>query len=104
MRAVRAEIAGLYDHVSPDDVLVFAGAEEAIEAGRSEMDPEYVPEVAGFYWRAGMAMLAIQNVSAAAGIPMRARQESSVAAAYFRQAAELDPHGYYGGLAAAHLR
>jgi tetratricopeptide (TPR) repeat protein len=81
-----------------------AGAEEAIEAGRSEMDPEYVPEVAGFYWRAGMAMLAIQNVSAAAGIPMRARQESSVAAAYFQQAAELDPQGYYGRLAAGHLR
>ena len=30
--ALRAEIAGLYDHVSPDDVLVFAGAEEAIFA------------------------------------------------------------------------
>ncbi|MGZ8501960.1 MAG: aminotransferase class I/II-fold pyridoxal phosphate-dependent enzyme [Candidatus Limnocylindrales bacterium] len=27
---LRAEIAGLYDHLSPDDVLVFAGAEEAI--------------------------------------------------------------------------
>jgi tetratricopeptide (TPR) repeat protein len=81
-----------------------AGAEDAIEAGRDEMDPEYRPEAAGFYWRAGMAMLAIQNASEAAGIPMRARQESSVAAAYFRQAAELDPHGYYGGLAAAHLR
>lgn len=27
---LRAEIAGLYEHVSPDDVLVFGGAEEAI--------------------------------------------------------------------------
>ncbi|MEA2536176.1 MAG: hypothetical protein QOF11_410, partial [Chloroflexota bacterium] len=27
---LRAEIAALYEHVSPDDVLVFAGAEEAI--------------------------------------------------------------------------
>jgi aspartate/methionine/tyrosine aminotransferase len=27
---LRAEIAGLYDHLTPDDVLVFAGAEEAI--------------------------------------------------------------------------
>lgn len=27
---LRAEIAGLYEHVAPDDVLVFAGAEEAI--------------------------------------------------------------------------
>jgi aspartate/methionine/tyrosine aminotransferase len=27
---LRAEIAGLYDHLDPDDVLVFAGAEEAI--------------------------------------------------------------------------
>jgi|SRR5271157_1211372 len=81
-----------------------AGAEEAIQAGRDEMDPEYRPEAAGFYWRAGMAMLAIQNASEAAGIPMRARQESSAAAAYFRQAAELDPHGYYGGLAAEHLQ
>ena len=30
--ALRAEIAGLYEHVVPDDVLVFAGAEEAIFA------------------------------------------------------------------------
>jgi aspartate/methionine/tyrosine aminotransferase len=29
---LRAAIAGLYEHVSPDDVLVFAGAEEAIFA------------------------------------------------------------------------
>jgi aspartate/methionine/tyrosine aminotransferase len=27
---LKREIAGLYDHISPDDVLVFAGAEEAI--------------------------------------------------------------------------
>jgi aspartate/methionine/tyrosine aminotransferase len=27
---LRAEIAGLYDHIDPDDILVFAGAEEAI--------------------------------------------------------------------------
>jgi aspartate/methionine/tyrosine aminotransferase len=30
--ALRAEIAGLYEHVAPDDVLVFSGAEEAIFA------------------------------------------------------------------------
>jgi aspartate/methionine/tyrosine aminotransferase len=30
--ALRAEIAGLYDHLTADDVLVFAGAEEAIFA------------------------------------------------------------------------
>ena len=47
------------------------------------------PEVAGFYWRAGMAMLAIENVTAAAG--------------HFRRAADLDPQGYYGKLAAQHL-
>jgi tetratricopeptide (TPR) repeat protein len=82
-----------------------AGAEEAIEAGRFEIDPEYKPEAAGFYWRAGMAMMTIQNASAAAaGIAMRAPQESSAAAAYFRQAVELDPHGYYGTLAAGRLR
>jgi tetratricopeptide (TPR) repeat protein len=80
-----------------------AGVDDAIEAGRRELDPEYRPEAAGFYWRAGMAMLAIQTANAAAGIPLRAPQESSAAAAYFRQAAELDPQGYYGRLAAAHL-
>jgi tetratricopeptide (TPR) repeat protein len=62
---------------------------QAIEAGAREMAPDYMPEAAGFYWRAGMAMLAIENSAAAAG--------------HFRRAAELDPEGYYGRLAAKHL-
>jgi len=53
------------------------------------MARNYTPEVAGFYWRAGMAMLAIENSTAAIG--------------HFRRAAELDPEGYYGRLAAKHL-
>jgi tetratricopeptide (TPR) repeat protein len=67
-----------------------ADAQQAIEAGPREMDMKYAPEVAGFYWRAGMAMLALGNLTAAAG--------------HFRRAVELDPQGYYGGLAAQHLR
>jgi hypothetical protein len=66
-----------------------ADAQQAIEAGAREMSPNYIPEAAGFYWRAGMAMLAIENSTAAAG--------------HFRRAAELDPAGYYGKLAAKHL-
>ena len=66
-----------------------AESQQAIEAGAREMDLDYIPEVAGFYWRAGMAMLAIENVTAAAG--------------HFRRAADLDPQGYYGKLAAQHL-
>ncbi len=64
-----------------------AESQQAIDAGVREMDPNYTPEVAGFYWRAGMAMLATGNA----------------AAAHFRRAAELDPQGYYGRLAAQHL-
>jgi tetratricopeptide (TPR) repeat protein len=63
-------------------------SQQAIEAGVREMDPNYIPEVAGFYWRAGMAMLATGNS----------------AAGHFRRAAELDPQGYYGSLAAQRLR
>lgn len=66
-----------------------AESQQAIEAGAREMDLHYIPEVAGFYWRAGMAMLAIENVTAAAG--------------HFRRAAELDSQGYYGRLATEHL-
>jgi tetratricopeptide (TPR) repeat protein len=66
-----------------------AESQQAIEAGAREMDLHHLPEVAGFYWRAGMAMLAIENVTAAAG--------------HFRRAAELDSEGYYGKLAAQHL-
>jgi len=64
-------------------------SQAAIDAGAREMDAQYVPEVAGFYWRAGMAMAAIENTTAAA--------------AHFRRAAEIDPQGYYGKLAAEHL-
>ena len=66
-----------------------AESQQAIEAGAREMSPNYIPEAAGFYWRAGMAMVAIENSTAAAG--------------HFRRAAELDPAGYYGRLAAKHL-
>jgi hypothetical protein len=65
-------------------------SQQAIEAGVREMDPKFIPEVAGFYWRAGMAMLALENTNAAAG--------------HLRRAAELDPLGYYGKLAAQHLK
>lgn len=64
-------------------------SQQAIEAGEREMNPKFTPEVAGFYWRAGMAMLALEN--------------AANATAYFRRAAELDPEGYYGGLAKQHL-
>ncbi len=67
-----------------------AEAQQAIDAGIRDMDLKYTPEVAGFHWRAGMAMLAIENTTAATG--------------HFRRAVELDPQGYYGGLAAQHLR
>jgi len=66
-----------------------AESQQAIEAGEREMDPKHTPEVAGFYWRAGMAMLALENATAAA--------------AHFRRAAKLDPQGYYGGLAKQRL-
>jgi tetratricopeptide (TPR) repeat protein len=67
-----------------------AEAQQAIDAGARDMNQQYTPEVAGFYWRAGMAMLAVGNTTAATG--------------HFRRAAELDPQGYYGGLATQHLR
>ena len=65
-------------------------AQEAIDAGLRETAPKHKPELAGFYWRAGMAMAALYN--------------STAASAHFRKAAELDPQGYYGGLAAWNLR
>jgi tetratricopeptide (TPR) repeat protein len=66
-----------------------AESQQAIEAGERDMDPKYMPEVAGFYWRAGMAMLALENASAASS--------------HFRRAAKMDPQGYYGGLAKQRL-
>jgi len=66
-----------------------AEASQAIAAGARDMAPDYAPEAAGFYWRAGMAMLETDNVAAAVG--------------HFRRAAELDPAGYYGRLATKHL-
>ncbi len=66
-----------------------AESQQAIDAGEREMDPKFTPEVAGFYWRAGMAMLALEDATAATG--------------HFRRAAKLDPQGYYGSLAAQHL-
>ena len=66
-----------------------AESQEAIAAGLREMVPQYLPIVAGFHWRAGMAMLVLENTNAAVD--------------HFRKAAEVDPQGYYGGLAAQHL-
>ncbi len=66
-----------------------AEASEAIEAGVRETGPGHTPELAGLYWRAGMAMLAVDNTTGAVR--------------HFRRAAELDPQGYYGKLAAQHL-
>jgi tetratricopeptide (TPR) repeat protein len=67
-----------------------AESQQAIELGAREIDPKHKPELAGFHWRAGMAMLAIEKPSSAAG--------------HFRRASELDPEGYYGGLATQQLR
>jgi len=67
-----------------------AESQQAIELGALEIDPKHKPELAGFHWRAGMAMLAIERPSSAAG--------------HFRRASELDPEGYYGGLATQQLR
>ena len=67
-----------------------AESQQAIELGAVEIDPKHRPELAGFHWRAGMAMLAIESSSSAAG--------------HFRRASELDPEGYYGGLATQQLR
>ncbi len=67
-----------------------AESEQAIELGSREVDPKHKPELAGFHWRAGMAMLAIERPSSAAD--------------HFRLASELDPDGYYGGLAKLQLR
>lgn len=61
----------------------------AIEAGVREVSPSYTSAVAGFYWRAGMAMLASENVFTAID--------------HFRRAAQLDPEGYYRRLAVKHL-
>jgi Tfp pilus assembly protein PilF len=63
-------------------------AQQAIEAGVKEMDREHRPEVAGFHWRAGMALLAIE--------------QTTNAMQWFVKAAEIDPDGYYGRLAAKH--
>ena len=67
-----------------------AESQQAIELGAREIDPKHKPELAGFHWRAGMAMLAIESRSSAVG--------------HFRRAWDLDPEGYYGGLATEQLR
>ncbi len=64
-------------------------SQQAIESGAVETDPKNRPELAGFHWRAGMAMVAMENPSTAAD--------------HFRRASELDPEGYYGGLARRQL-
>jgi tetratricopeptide (TPR) repeat protein len=67
-----------------------AESQQAIELGAREIDPKHKPELAGFHWRAGMAMLAIERLSSAAD--------------HFRRASELDLQGYYGGLATQQIR
>jgi tetratricopeptide (TPR) repeat protein len=67
-----------------------AQSQQVIELAAREIDPKHRPELAGFHWRAGMAMLAIENSPSATG--------------HFRRASELDPEGYYGGLARHQLR
>jgi len=66
-----------------------AQSQQVIELAAREIDLKHRPELAGFYWRAGMAMLAIESHSSAAG--------------HFRRASKLDPEGYYGGLARQQL-
>jgi hypothetical protein len=66
-----------------------ADAQKAIEEGIRDAGTSYLPEIAGLYWRAGMAMVALENMTAATG--------------FFRKSAEIDPKGYYGKLAAQRL-
>jgi tetratricopeptide (TPR) repeat protein len=67
-----------------------AHSQQVIESAAREISPEHRPELAGFHWRAGMAMLAIESPSSAAD--------------HFHRASEFDPEGYYGGLARQQLR
>jgi tetratricopeptide (TPR) repeat protein len=62
--------------------------QESIERGAREVDRSHKPELAGFHWRAGMAFLALE--------------QTTVALQWLVKAAELDPEGYYGNLAARH--
>lgn len=63
-----------------------AEAQQALEAGARDIDRRHRPELAGFHWRAGMTLLALE--------------QTSVAMQWFVKAAEIDPEGYYGQLAA----
>jgi tetratricopeptide (TPR) repeat protein len=65
-----------------------AEVQEAIERGAREVDRAHRPELAGFHWRAGMALLALE--------------QTTVAFQWFVKAAELDPEGWYGQLAVKH--
>jgi tetratricopeptide (TPR) repeat protein len=67
-----------------------AESQRTIDLAAREIDPKHRPERAGFHWRAGMAMLAIDSPSSATD--------------HFHRASELDPEGYYGGLARQQLR
>ena len=66
-----------------------AESQQAIDEGLREVDSSHKPSLAGFYWRAGMAMLALGN--------------TTTAVTRFRRSAELDRDGYYGKLAARQL-
>jgi tetratricopeptide (TPR) repeat protein len=63
-------------------------AQQAVEVGARELDKQHRPEVAGFHWRVGMTMLALE--------------QTTVALQWFVKAAEIDPAGYYGALAVKH--
>jgi len=62
-----------------------AQSQQVIELAAREIDPKHRPELAGFHWRAGMAMLAIENSPSATG--------------HFRRASSWTLKDYYGGLA-----
>jgi tetratricopeptide (TPR) repeat protein len=60
--------------------------QEALERGAREVDRQHQPELAGFHWRAGMALLALEH-------PTAGMQ-------WLVKATELDPEGHYGKVAA----
>lgn len=64
-------------------------AASAVAAAEREVDPRFIPGLAGAAWRCGLALARMDKPSAAAE--------------QFRKAAQIDPHGLYGKLAVAEL-
>ena len=64
-------------------------AAAAVAAADSEGDPGFIPGLAGTAWRCGVALLRMER--------------GSDAKEYFRRAAEIDPQGLYGKMAAKAL-